>query len=54
METITTRGRTIEIPAHVDELSPEQYEYYCFLAFALGSGTIDLDYFRVRWLSYLP
>lgn len=53
METITTRGRTIEIPAHVDELSPEQYEYYCFLAFALGSGTIDLDYFRVRWLSYL-
>lgn len=53
MKTITTRGRTVEIPTHVDELTPEQYRYYCFLAFALEGGLITPDYFRVRWLSYL-
>lgn len=53
METITTRGRSAEVPTTVSELSPKQYEYYCFLAFALGAGAIDLDYFRVRWFSYL-
>lgn len=53
METIITRGRSVEIPANVGELAPEQYRYYCFLAFALGGGVIDGDYFRVRWLSYL-
>lgn len=53
MESITTRGRSVEIPTNVGELSPKQYEYYCFLAFALGSGAIDLDYFRVRWFSFL-
>ena len=53
METITTRGRTVDIPVYVGELTPAQYEYYCFLAFALGGGVIDLDYFRVRWFSYL-
>lgn len=53
METITTRGRTVEIPTHVDELTPKQYEYYCFLAFALAGKIITLDYFRVRWFSFL-
>lgn len=53
METITTRGRMVEIPTNVGELTQKQYEYYCFLAFALGSGAIDLDYFRIRWFSYL-
>lgn len=53
MEAITTRGRSVEIPTYVGELTPKQYEYYCFLAFALGNGTIDLDYFRIRWFSYL-
>ena len=53
METITTRGRSVDIPVCVGELTPAQYEYYCFLAFALGGGVIDLDYFRVRWFSYL-
>lgn len=53
MKTITTRGRSVEIPTHVSELTPAQYEYYIFLAFALGSGTIDGDYFRTRWFSFL-
>lgn len=53
METLHTRGRDLEIPSSVSELSPEQYTYYCFLASALASGVLDLDGFRVRWLSYL-
>lgn len=53
METITTRGRTVEIPVNVAELTPAQYEYYCFLAFALAEKLITPDYFRIRWLSYL-
>ena len=48
METITTRGRSVKIPTHVSELTPAQYEYYVFLAYALGAGVIDGDYFRVR------
>lgn len=53
METITTRGRSVEIPTCVSELSPAQYEYYIFLAYALGAGVFDVEYFRIRWLSYL-
>lgn len=53
MVSISTRGKTVEIPAHVSELTPEQYEYYCCLASALGSGAINMEYFRIRWLSYL-
>ncbi|MBE6305704.1 MAG: hypothetical protein E7082_07320 [Bacteroidales bacterium] len=53
MKTITTRGRSVTIPECIDELTPKQYEYYCFLAFALGGKVIDIDYFRVRWFSYL-
>lgn len=43
----------MEIPEGVWELTPKQYEYYCFLAFALGAGAIDNDFFRVRWFSYI-
>lgn len=43
----------MEIPDNVGDLTPKQYEYYCFLAFALGGGIIDVDYFRIRWFSYL-
>lgn len=53
MESIRTRGRTIEIPANVAELTQAQYEYYCFLAFALAGKTITPDYFRIRWFSFL-
>lgn len=53
METITTRGRSVEIPTHVSELTPKQYEYFVFLAHSLAAGVFDVDYFRVRWLSYL-
>ena len=53
MKTITTRGRTVDIPTHVEELTPKQYEYYCFLAFALAGKVITPDYFRVRWFSFL-
>lgn len=53
METIKTRGKTVEIPVNVSELTPAQYEYYCFLAFALAGRIITPDYFRIRWFSYL-
>ncbi len=53
MEKIRTRGRIVEIPANVEELTPKQYEYYCFLAFALLAKAITPEYFRIRWLSYL-
>lgn len=53
METITTRGRSLEIPTHLAELTGSQYEYYCFLAFALSRKVITADCFRIRWLSYL-
>lgn len=53
METITTRGKKVEIPVLVSELSPAQYEYYCFLAFMLAGRIITPEYFRIRWFSYL-
>ncbi len=53
MKTITTRARSVEIPTHVSELTPEQYEYYVFLAHTLSMGSISGDYFRIRWFSYL-
>lgn len=53
MIKIITRGRTIEIPGHIDELTPKQYEYYCFIASALAERIISMDYFRIRWFSFL-
>lgn len=53
MEKIRTRGHIVEIPANVEELTPKQYEYYCFLAFALMAKAITPEYFRIRWFSYL-
>jgi hypothetical protein len=53
MRAIHTRGKIVDIPTNIDELTPEQYEYYCFLSVALASCTIDLQQFRIRWFSYL-
>ncbi|MCM1450670.1 MAG: hypothetical protein NC102_00205 [Clostridium sp.] len=53
MKTVVTRGKRLEIPECVGELTPKQYEYYAFLALMLGSGAIDEKHFRVRWMSYL-
>lgn len=53
MITIQTRGKTVEVPQHVDELTPKQYRYYCMLASMLAAGNIDLDFFRTRWISFL-
>lgn len=53
METVVTRGRSVQIPSSISELSPRQYKYYVMLAHALGAGAFDLEYFRVRWLSFL-
>lgn len=50
---ITTRGKTVDVPQWIDELTPKQYRYYCVLASMLAAATIDLDYFRVRWFSFL-
>lgn len=53
MIKVTTRGKTVEIPSGISELSPRQYEYYCILAFALAGGAIDVDFFKERWFSFL-
>lgn len=53
MRAVTTRRREVSVPEHVSELTPEQYVYYCRLFFALSSGVIDMDYFRIRWFSFL-
>lgn len=53
MKTITTRGKTVEIPSCLVELTPQQYEYYCFLSFTLAAKVISVEYFRIRWFSYL-
>lgn len=46
-------GPKKEIPTYVAELTPAQYEYYCFLSYMMMSGAIDADGFKVRWMSYL-
>ena len=53
MKTINTRGRSIDVPSHVSELNPRQYEYYCILASMLGAGHMLVTAFRRRWMSYL-
>lgn len=52
MKSIATRGKTVEIPTHVSELTPKQYRYFCFLAMALND-VLDMEYFRIRWMSFL-
>lgn len=53
MRTIHTRGREIEIPTALEELTPAQYEYYCFLALMLAGQLMEPEYFRIRWMSFL-
>lgn len=53
MRKIKTRGHTVEIPETIEELTPRQYEEYCRVSRALLAGIIDLDFWRVRWMSYL-
>lgn len=53
MKKIVFRGKTLEFPACIDELSPEQYVYYIYLGSWLAGEAIDLEYWRVRWFSYL-
>ena len=53
MIQITVRGKAVDVPQWIDELTPKQYRYYCVLASMLASSTIDIDYFRIRWFSYL-
>lgn len=53
MVEILTRGRKVEIPQYVDELTPEQYEFYCFLASSIASGILSLENLRIAWMSRL-
>ncbi len=53
MIRITTRGETVDLPQSIDELTPAQYRYYCFLTSMLATSTIDLRRFRIRWISFL-
>jgi len=53
MIQITTRGKTVDVPQWIDELTPSQYRYYCVLASMLAASIIDVEYFRIRWISFL-
>lgn len=53
MKKITFRNKEIEVPECIDELTPEQYIYYIYLGSWLTGGIIDMDFWRVRWFSYL-
>ena len=53
MKKYIFRNKPTYFPESLDELSPEQYEYYIFLASMLSGGLISLEQWRVRWLSYL-
>ena len=50
---ILLRNRYIDVPAQPDELTPEQYRYYVFLASAFQAGDIDEEQLRRRLFSYL-
>ncbi|MDE5643272.1 MAG: hypothetical protein K2I56_07235 [Muribaculaceae bacterium] len=50
---ILLRDRYIDVPAQPDELTPEQYRYYVFLASAYQAGDISGDQLRCRLFSYL-
>ena len=43
MKKIVFRGRELEVPQCIDELTPEQYIYYIYLGAWLTGGNIDLD-----------
>lgn len=53
MKKIEFRGKELEVPQCIDELTPEQYVYYIYLGSWLTGGHIDLTFWRVRWFSYL-
>ena len=53
MKKIVFRGKTLEIPTCIDELTPEQYVYYIYLGSWLTGGNINLEFWRIRWFSYL-
>lgn len=53
MKKITFRGKEIEVPACIDELTPEQYVYYIYLGSWLAGGDITPEFWRERWFSYL-
>ena len=53
MEPIEFRGRTVQVPLSVEELTMDQYIYLVCLNTWLERKLIDGDYFRVRWFSWL-
>lgn len=53
MKKIEFRGKELEVPQSIDELTPEQYVYYIYLGSWLTGGQIDLAFWRIRWFSYL-
>lgn len=53
MKDVTTRGKTIQVPTCIDELTAGQYRYFCFLGAMLADGTLAVENWHVRWFSYL-
>ena len=53
MKNLNFRNRPVEVPESIDELAPEQYIYYIYLASWLAAGDITPEFWRVRWFSYL-
>lgn len=53
MRKVVFKGRAVEVPECIDELTPEQYSYYILLATSIAEGAMGREAFGVRWLSFL-
>lgn len=53
MRKVMFRGRETALPECLEELTPDQYVYYIYLASWLAAGTITLERWRMRWFSFL-
>ncbi|MDE5750108.1 MAG: hypothetical protein K2H87_04995 [Duncaniella sp.] len=53
MRTIKFRGRDVAIPSDIEDLTPEQWAYHAILAASVAAGDMTMEYWRVRWFSYL-
>ena len=53
MVTVTHNGREREIPGTLEELSPDQYQGYLFLAVMLRRGVLDEQSWRAKLLALL-
>lgn len=53
MQIIKSRGKEYEIPENIDELTPDQYEYFLMLYLTSGYRNPKGQIFIERWMAYL-